>query len=57
MDHVENVGIEKIVEIIRKFAKHGEEVVDLEFANFSCNSSHEMVNNFLLSNFYFLFVI
>ena len=35
MDHVENVGIEKIVEIIRKFAKHGEEVVDLEFAKYS----------------------
>ena len=28
MDHVENVGIEKIVEIIREFAKHGEEVID-----------------------------
>jgi hypothetical protein len=30
MDHVENVGIEEIVEIIREFAKHGEEVVDKE---------------------------
>ena len=29
MDHVENVGIEEIVEIIRKFANHGEEVVDM----------------------------
>jgi hypothetical protein len=28
MDHVENVGIEEIVEIIREFAKHDEEVVD-----------------------------
>jgi hypothetical protein len=27
MDHVENVGIEEIVEIIREFAKHGEEVI------------------------------
>ena len=32
MDHVENVGIEEIVEIIREFAKHGEEVMDREFA-------------------------
>ena len=32
MDHVENVGIEEIVEIIREFAKHGEEVIDREFA-------------------------
>ena len=32
MDHVENVGIEKIVEIIREFAKHGEKVIDREFA-------------------------
>ena len=31
MDHVENVGIEEIVKIIREFAKHGEEVVDREF--------------------------
>ena len=30
MDHVENVGIEKIIEIIREIAKHGEEVVDKE---------------------------
>ena len=30
MDHVENVGIEEIVEIIREFAKYGEEVVDKE---------------------------
>ena len=30
MDHVENVGIEEIVEIIREFAKHDEEVVDKE---------------------------
>jgi hypothetical protein len=30
MDHVENVGIEEIVEIIREFAKHGEEVVNKE---------------------------
>ena len=34
MDHVENVGIEKIVEIIRKFAKHGEDL-HLEFAKYS----------------------
>ena len=34
MDHVENVGIEEIVEIIREFAKHGEEVVDCEFAHY-----------------------
>jgi hypothetical protein len=32
MDHVENVRIEEIVEIIREFAKHGEKVVDREFA-------------------------
>ena len=32
MDHVENVGIEEIVEIIHEFAKHSEEVVDREFA-------------------------
>ena len=32
IDHVENVGIEEIVEIIRDFAKHGEEVIDREFA-------------------------
>ena len=30
MNHVENVGIEGIVEIIHEFAKHGEEVVDKE---------------------------
>jgi hypothetical protein len=30
MDHVENVGIEEIVEIIREFAKHGEKVIDKE---------------------------
>jgi hypothetical protein len=30
MDHIENVGIEEIVEIIREFAKHDEEVVDKE---------------------------
>ena len=30
MDHVENVGIEEIVEIIREFAKHIEEVIDKE---------------------------
>jgi hypothetical protein len=30
MDHVENVRIAKIVEIIREFAKHGKEVVDKE---------------------------
>jgi hypothetical protein len=28
MDHVEIVGIEEIVEIIREFAKHDEEVID-----------------------------
>ena len=33
MNHVENVGIEEIVEIIREFAKHGE-VVDHEFAKY-----------------------
>jgi hypothetical protein len=33
MDHVENVGIEEIVEIIREFAKHGEEVIDRELQN------------------------
>ena len=31
IDHVKNVGIEEIVEIIRDFAKHGEEVIDREF--------------------------
>ncbi len=30
MDHVENVGIEAIVEIIREFAKQDEEVIDKE---------------------------
>ena len=35
MYHVENVGIEEIVEIIREFAKHGEEMVDCEFAQYS----------------------
>ena len=35
MDHVENVGIEEIVEIIHEFAKHGEEVIDREFAKYS----------------------
>ena len=35
MDHVENVGIEEIDEIIREFAKHGEEVVDRVFAKHS----------------------
>ena len=30
MDHVENVRIEETVEIICKFAKHDEEVVDNE---------------------------
>ena len=30
IDHVENVGIEEIVEIIRELAKHDEEVVDKE---------------------------
>ena len=30
MDHVENVGIEEIVEIICDFVKHGKEVVDKE---------------------------
>ena len=30
IDHVENVGIEEIVEIICEFAKHGEEVIDKE---------------------------
>ena len=34
MDHVENVGIEEIVEIIREFTKHGKEVVDCEFAKY-----------------------
>ena len=34
MNHVENVGIEGIVEIIREFAKHGEEVVDKEKLQF-----------------------
>ena len=28
MDHIENVGIEEIVEIIHEFAKHGKEMVD-----------------------------
>ena len=28
MDHVENVGIEEIVERIREFAKHSEKMVD-----------------------------
>ena len=28
MDHVENVGIEEIIKIIREFAKHGEKVID-----------------------------
>ena len=30
MDYVENVGTEEIVEIIREFAKHDEEVIDKE---------------------------
>jgi hypothetical protein len=31
MDHVENVGIEEIVEVVdREFAKHGEVMVDKE---------------------------
>ena len=30
MDHVENIGIEEIVEIIHEIAKHVEEVVDKE---------------------------
>ena len=30
MDHIENVGIKEIVEIICEFAKHGKEVVDKE---------------------------
>ena len=30
MNHVENVGIEEIVEIICEFAKHDEEVVNNE---------------------------
>ena len=30
MDHVENVGIEEIVEIICDFTKHDKEVVDKE---------------------------
>jgi ethanolamine utilization protein EutA (predicted chaperonin) len=30
MDHVENLGIEEIVEIIREFAEQNEEVVDKE---------------------------
>ena len=34
MDHVENVGIEEIVEIIHEFAKHSEEVVDKEKLQF-----------------------
>jgi hypothetical protein len=29
-DHVENIGIEEIVKIIREFAKRDEEVVDKE---------------------------
>ena len=28
MNHIENIGIEKIVEIVRAFAKYGEEVVN-----------------------------
>ena len=40
MDYVENVGIEKIVEIISELRR-----------NFSCEGSHEVVNNFLLFNF------
>ena len=34
MDHVENVGIEEIIEIIHEFAKHSEEVVDKEKLQF-----------------------
>jgi hypothetical protein len=30
MDHVVNVGIEEVIEIICEFAKHDEEVVDKE---------------------------
>ena len=52
MDHVENVGIKEIVEIIREFAKHSKEIVDREFAKFSVvKGSHEVINNFLF--FYF----
>ena len=49
MNHVENVGIEEIVEIICEFAKHGEEVVDRETS--VAKDSHEVVTNFLLFNF------
>ena len=34
MDHVENVGIEEIIEIIHEFAKYSEEVVDKEKLQF-----------------------
>jgi uncharacterized protein YeeX (DUF496 family) len=40
MDYVENVGIEEIAEIISELRR-----------NFSCEGSHEVVNNFLLFNF------
>ena len=61
MDHVENVGIEEIVEIIREFAKHGESgrswVCKIRWRSGRqgetsiAKGNHEVVNNFLLFNF------
>ena len=50
MNHVENVGIEEIVEIIRDFAKHDKEVVDKKKTSV-VKGNHEVVNNVLLFDF------
>ncbi len=50
MDHVENVEIEEIVEIIREFTKHSEKN-GRQGETSVANGNYEVVNNFLLFNF------
>jgi hypothetical protein len=50
MDHVENIGVEEIVEIFREFVKHGEEVVNKKKTSIT-KDNHKMIKKNLLFKF------
>ena len=50
MNHIENIGIEKIVKIVREFAKHGEEVVNKKNTSIT-KDNHKVAKKFLLFKF------